>query len=305
MAIAENILDLIGNTPLVKLHHLFRPNSATVYAKLEFQNPGGSVKDRICIAMLEEAEKRGLIKPGSTIVEPTSGNTGIGLALVAAVKKYRLILTMPESMSEERIKMLKLYGAEVILTPAKDGMLGAIAKAEEIIANTPGAFMPQQFKNPANPAIHRKTTGPEIFKALKGNLDAVVIGVGTGGTLTGIAEFLKKKKPAIKIIAVEPASSAVLSGKKAGPHTIQGIGAGFIPEVLNPKVIDEIVCINDTEAYQMAKRLATEEGILAGISSGAAVAAASKIAEQLGQGKIVVVILPDRGERYLSVAEFS
>jgi cysteine synthase A len=304
LQVVDTILDLIGNTPLVKLNRIISADSATVYAKLESQNPGGSVKDRICISMIKEAEKRGMIKPGATLVEPTSGNTGIGLALVAAVKKYKLILTMPNTMSTERIKLLKLYGAKVVLTPGKDGMSGAIQKAEEIIAKTPNAFMLQQFKNPANPAIHRKTTGPEIYHALQGKIDSVIIGVGTGGTLTGVAEFLKKKIPGVNIIAVEPVTSAVLSGKKPGPHNIQGIGAGFIPEVLDRKLIDEIICVSDKEAIETAKRLATTEGILAGISSGAVVFAAIQVAKKSGIGKNIVVILPDLGERYLSIEAF-
>ncbi|MFB3895497.1 MAG: cysteine synthase A [bacterium] len=302
--VVDTVLELIGNTPLVKLNYIVPADSATIYTKLESQNPGGSIKDRICIAMLNDAEKRGLLKPGGTIVEPTSGNTGIGLAMVAAVKKYRLILTMPDTMSVERIKLLKAYGAQVVLTPGKESMQGAIQKAEEIVASTPGAFMPQQFKNQANPKIHRYTTGPEIYKALKGKLDAVVIGVGTGGTLTGVAAYLRKKIPAVRIIAVEPATSAVLSGKEPGLHNIQGLGAGFIPVVLNRKLIDEVISVTDKDAMHTAQKLATEEGLFVGISSGAATFAAIQVAKKLGDGKTVVVILPDSGERYLSVAAF-
>lgn len=304
LKVVDNVLALIGNTPLIKLNYIVPTNAATIYAKLESQNPGGSIKDRICIAMINDAEKRGLLKPGGTIVEPTSGNTGIGLAMAAAVKQYRLILTMPDTMSIERIKLLKAYGAEVVLTPGKESMQGAIQKAEEIVAHTPNSFMPQQFKNPSNPKIHRNTTGPEIYKALKGKLDAVVIGVGTGGTLTGVAAYLKKKIPAIRIIAVEPATSAVLSGKEPGLHNIQGLGAGFIPEVLNRKLIDEVIIVTDNEAITTARQLATQEGLLVGISSGAVVYTAIQLGKILGNGKTMVVILPDSGERYLSIDSF-
>ncbi len=302
--IAENILQFIGNTPHVRLNRVVTDGMAEVIAKLEYFNPGGSVKDRISLFMIEDAEKKGLIKPGATIIEPTSGNTGIGLAMVCAVKGYKCILTMPESMSIERIHILKSFGAEVILTPAIEGMQGAIKKAKEILKNTPNSFMPQQFKNPSNPEAHRETTAKEILEVTGGNLDAFVAGVGTGGTITGVGEILKKYSPDIKIIAVEPASSPVLSGGDPGPHKIQGIGAGFVPDVLNTKIIDEIIKVKDKEAFNMAKRLAKEEGLLVGISSGAACFAALQIAEKLGKGKRVLVILPDTGERYFSVEEF-
>lgn len=303
-SIAESVLDLVGNTPLVKLNKIVEPGMAQILGKLESLNPGGSVKDRIALSMIEAAEKEGKIKPGATIVEPTSGNTGIGLAMVAAAKGYKCILTMPEAMSLERIFILKSYGAEVVLTPAVEGMNGAIKKAEEILKKTKGSFMPQQFKNLANPEIHRKTTAAEILEATEGKLDAFVAGIGTGGTLTGVGEILKKENPNIKIIAVEPTTSAVLSGKSCGPHKIQGIGAGFVPEVLDRKIIDEIVSVDDDEAFRISKRLAREEGLFVGISSGAAAFAALKIAKELGSGKRVVVVLPDTGERYFSMEQF-
>lgn len=302
--IANDILELIGQTPLVKLNHIVEPEAAQILAKLENFNPGGSVKDRICLAMLEDAESKGLLKKGTTIIEPTSGNTGIGLAMIAAVKGYRCILTMPETMSLERIYILKSYGAEVILTSGIEGMNGAIKKAEELLKKLPNSFMPQQFKNPANPEIHRKTTAQEIMQATQGNLDAFVAGVGTGGTITGVGEILKKHNSRIKIAAVEPKASAVLSGKPAGPHKIQGIGAGFIPEILNREVIDEIIQVDDNDAFKTAKRLASEEGLFVGISSGAAVWAALGVAKNLGKGKIVVVVLPDTGERYFSMQQY-
>lgn len=277
------------------------PEMATVLGKLESLNPGGSVKDRIAFAMLEDAEKRGLLQPGGTLIEPTSGNTGIGLAMVAAVKGYRLILTLPEGMSTERVSLLERYGAQVVITPAVDGMAGAVKKAQELLAATPGGFMPLQFSNPANPRVHRQTTAQEILYATDGRLDAFVAGVGTGGTITGVGEVLKKKNPAIRVVAVEPASSAVLSGKPAGIHRIQGIGAGFVPEVLNREVIDEVVTVEDMEAYTTARELVSKEGILVGISAGANVFAALKVARQLGPGKTVVTILCDTGERYLSL----
>lgn len=303
--IAKNILELVGLTPMIRLNRIVEENSAEILAKLENFNPGGSVKDRICLAMIEDAEKKGLLKKGATIIEPTSGNTGIGLAMVAAVKGYHCILTMPETMSLERIYILKSYGAEVVLTPGIEGMAGAIKKAEELLKKIPNSFMPQQFKNKANPQIHRKTTAQEILKVTKGKLNAFVAGVGTGGTITGVGEVLKKKNPKIKIIAVEPKASAVLSGGSPGPHKIQGIGAGFIPEVLNKKIIDRIITVDDEEAIQTSKRLAKEEGIFVGISSGAACFAALKVAKELGRGKTVVVILPDTGERYFSVLGYS
>ncbi len=302
--IANNVLELIGRTPLVKLNRLATPQMAQVYAKLESFNPGGSVKDRICYSMILAAEKDGRLNKNSVIVEPTSGNTGIGLAMVAAVCGYRLILTMPESMSLERRYILKQFGAEIVLTPAAEGMPGAIRKAEELVKNTPGAFMPQQFNNPANPEIHRLTTAREVIEDTGGDLDAFVSGVGTGGTVTGVGEILKKELPKVKVIAVEPVCSPVLSGGKPGPHRIQGIGAGFVPEVLNQKVIDEVRQVKDEDSFATAKRLAKEEGLLVGISSGAAVWVALEVAKELGKGKKVVVVLPDTGERYLSVKAF-
>ena len=299
--IAQSILDLIGETPMVELTKVVGPAAATLYGKLEAFNPGGSVKDRIAFAMVEDAEKRGLLKPGGTIVEPTSGNTGIGLAMVSAVRGYRLILALPEGMSTERVSLLERFGAEVVITPAPEGMAGAVKKARELAATLPGAFMPLQFSNPANPRVHRQTTAQEILKAVEGEIDAFVAGVGTGGTITGVGETLKKKNPKIRVVAVEPKSSAVLSGKPAGIHRIQGIGAGFVPEVLDRSVIDEVMPVDDMDAYTMARRLAKEEGVLVGISAGAAVWAAIKVAKQLGKGKTVVVILPDTGERYLSL----
>lgn len=302
--IAENVLELIGQTPMVRLNKIAGKDSAEVLAKLESYNPGGSVKDRICLSMIEDAEKKGLLKPGSTIIEPTSGNTGIGLAMVAAIKGYACILTMPETMSLERIYILKAYGAKVVLTPGVEGMPGSIKKAEELLKKTPNSFMPQQFKNQANPEVHRKTTAQEILKVTDGKIDAFVAGVGTGGTITGVGEILKKENPAIKIIAVEPKTSAVLSGKGPGPHKIQGIGAGFIPDILNKGIIDEIIQVDDNEAFITAKRLAKEEGLFVGISSGAATRAALKIAGDLGRPKRVVVILPDTGERYFSMEQY-
>jgi len=274
---------------------------ATVLAKLESTNPGGSVKDRICLAMIEDAESRGLLKPGATIVEPTSGNTGIGLAMIGAAKEYKVVLTMPETMSAERIQILKTFGAEVVLTPAAEGMIGAVKRAEAMVKETSGAFMPQQFMNPANPEVHRRTTAQEILRATDGEIDAFVAGVGTGGTITGVGEVLKKRNPAITIVAVEPKQSPVLSGGQPGPHMIQGIGAGFVPHVLNRGVIDEIIQVSDEDAYATSRRLAREEGLFVGISSGAACWAALKVAETFGDGKTVVTVLPDTGERYLSV----
>ncbi len=299
--VAKSILELIGDTPMVELTKVVTPPMALVWGKLEAFNPGGSVKDRIALAMIQDAQERGLLKPGGTIVEPTSGNTGIGLAMVSAVKGYHLILTLPEGMSTERVSLLERFGAKVVITSAAEGMAGAVKKARELVGNIPGAFMPHQFSNPANPRIHRQTTAQEILKATDGEFHAFVAGVGTGGTITGVGEILKKRNPTLRVIAVEPASSAVLSGKPAGPHRIQGIGAGFVPEVLDRSLIDEIIPIDDMDAYAMARRLAREEGILAGISAGAAVCAALKVAKQLGSGKVVVVMLPDTGERYLSL----
>lgn len=300
----KNILDYIGNTPMVKLNRIPPPEHAEILAKLEFFNPGGSVKDRIALSMIEDAERKGILKPGSTVIEPTSGNTGIGLAMVCAVKGYRCILTMPETMSMERIYILKSFGAEVILTPGLEGMKGAIDKAEELLKKIPGSFMPQQFNNPANPEIHRRTTAREILEQTEGNLDAFVAGVGTGGTITGVGEVLKKHNPRIKIVAIEPESSAVLSGGEPGPHRIQGIGAGFIPRVLNRDIIDEIITVSDQTAYRLSQRLAREEGLFCGISSGAALFGALKVAEKLGKGKRVVTVLPDTGERYFSMEQY-
>lgn len=300
---AENILELIGSTPLVKLNRIVDDSMSDIYAKLESFNPGGSIKDRICLSMIEDAEKRGILKPGTTIIEPTSGNTGIGLAMVAAVKGFKLILTMPETMSLERVYILESYGAKVILTPGMDGMIGAVKKAEELVKQTPDSFMPHQFENPANPEIHRKTTAQEILKSLDGRLDALVAGVGTGGTITGVGEALKSSDPNIKIVAVEPADSAVISGGKAGPHNIQGIGAGFIPKVLKVDIIDRVITVTDEDAYSLSERLAREEGIFVGISAGAAAYAALNIAQEMGKGKTVVVILPDTGERYFSTQQ--
>ena len=297
-----DITELIGGTPLVRLNRLSKPGSATIYAKVESFNPGGSIKDRICLNMINEAERLGKLKPGGTIVEPTSGNTGIGLALVAAVRGYKLILVMPESMSMERASLLSSYGAQLVLTAAWEGMKGSIKEAESIVAQNPSYYMPDQFSNPANPAMHRKTTGPEIVDALDGRVDAFVAAVGTGGTITG--EVIKERNLAAKIVAVEPAGSPVLSGGDPGPHKIQGIGAGFVPKVLNRTLLDRVVTVTDDEAYQTAKLLAKKEGLLVGISAGANVFAAQKIAEELGPGKNVVTILCDTGERYISIEKY-
>jgi len=302
--IAEHVLELVGNTPMVRLRKVVPPSGATILAKLESHNPGGSIKDRVCLSMIEAAEARGVIKPGATIVEPTSGNTGIGLAMIGAVKGYRVILIMPEVMSAERMYVLKSYGAQVVLTPADQGMVGAVQKAEEILSSTPGAFMPHQFQNPANPDMHRRTTAQEILRATDGELDAFVAGIGTGGTITGVGETLKRKNPKIRIVAVEPLGSPVLSGGEPGPHLIQGIGAGFVPQVLNRAVIDEIVKVSDEDAYETSRRLAREEGIFVGLSSGAACWAALQTASRLGPGKTVVTVFPDGGDRYFSAQPY-
>ncbi|PGC63440.1 cysteine synthase A [Bacillus toyonensis] len=299
MRVAKSVSELIGKTPIVKLNRIVESDSADVYLKLEFMNPGSSVKDRIALAMIEDAEKKGLLKEGDTIIEPTSGNTGIGLAMVAAAKGYKAILVMPETMSIERRNLLRAYGAELVLTPGPEGMGGAIRKATEL-AKEHGYFIPQQFQNQSNPEIHRLTTGPEIVEQMGDQLDAFIAGIGTGGTITGAGEVLKEAYKDIKIYAVEPADSPVLSGGKPGPHKIQGIGAGFIPETLDVKVYDEIIQVKTEQAFEYARRVAKEEGILVGISSGAVIYAATEVAKKLGKGKKVLVIIPSNGERYLS-----
>jgi len=304
MQIYDNILETIGKTPIVRLNKTVDKDSAEIIVKLESFNPGSSVKDRIALSMIEDAEKSGKLKPGSTIIEPTSGNTGIGLALVSAVKGYKLILTMPDTMSIERRNILKVFGAELVLTPGANGMKGAITKAEELQKEN-DYFMPQQFNNPANPEIHRITTAQEIIKDTGLDFDAFVSGIGTGGTITGVAEVIKAKKPDIKIIAVEPDASPVLSGGQPGPHKIQGIGGGFIPEILNTKIYDEIIRVTNDEAMAAARTVAKDEGIFVGISGGAALHAAILTAKKLGKGKAVLAILPDTGERYLSTELFS
>ncbi len=304
----KTVLDLVGNTPLVELVNYERLNglNCTLLAKLEYFNPAGSVKDRVAKAMIESAEKSGKLKKGATIIEPTSGNTGIGLAAVAAAKGYKLIITMPETMSVERRMLIKAYGAEIVLTDGKKGMQGAIEKAQELAKSIPDSFIAGQFVNPANPAVHRATTGPEIWKDVNGKVDIFVAGVGTGGTVTGVGEYLKSKNHAVKVVAVEPASSPVLSEGVAGAHTIQGIGAGFVPEVLNTEIYDEIVTVQNDDAFKAGKALATADGILVGISSGAALWAATELAKRLENvGKTIVVLLPDTGERYLSTPLFT
>jgi len=302
MANANNITQLIGNTPLLRLNRIVPESSATLLVKIESRNPGGSVKDRIGLAMIQAAEKAGDLKPGGTIIEPTSGNTGIALAMVAAAKGYHCILTMPETMSVERRQLLALYGAEIVLTPGSEGMKGAIAKARELVAQTPGAFMPQQFENPANPEVHRQTTAQEIWSATDGQIDAFVCGVGTGGTISGVADVIKNRNPAFQVFAVEPVESPVISGGTHSPHKIQGIGAGFVPKNLDVDLLDGIELVSTEQAFAMRKRLIEEEGVMCGISSGASVCAALRVAERLGSGKTVVTIVHDTGERYLSMS---
>ena len=306
--IYKNAAELVGNTPLLEVGNLEKELGleARILVKLEYFNPAGSAKDRIALSMIEDAEERGVLKPGAVIIEPTSGNTGIGLASLAAIKGYRVILTMPETMSVERRNILKAYGAEIVLTEGAKGMKGAIAKAEELAAQTPNSFIPGQFVNPANPKAHRETTGPEIWEDTDGNVDVFVAGVGTGGTLTGVGEYLKSKKPDIKVVAMEPASSPVLSQGKAGAHKIQGIGAGFVPDVLNTKIYDEILTVENDDAFATAKLLAKKEGVLVGISSGAALYAAIQLAKRPeNEGKTIVTLLPDSGDRYYSTALFT
>ncbi len=308
MKVYKKVTDLIGKTPLLELSNFEKKNGleATILAKLEYFNPAGSVKDRIAKAMLDDAEKRGVLKPGAVIIEPTSGNTGIGLASVAAARGYKIILTMPETMSVERRNLLKAYGAELVLTEGAKGMKGAIAKAEELAKETPGSFIPSQFANPANPAAHKATTGPEIWEDTDGSVDIFVAGVGTGGTLSGVGAYLKSKNPNVKIVAVEPAGSPVLSKGTAGPHKIQGIGAGFVPDTLDTKIYDEIIAVENEDAFKIGREIARGEGVLVGISSGAAVYAASVLAKRPeNKGKTIVALLPDTGDRYLSTPMFA
>ena len=308
MAVVNSVTELVGGTPLLKINNFIASKGvkANIYAKLEYFNPAGSVKDRIAKAMIEDAEAKGLLKPGSVIIEPTSGNTGIGLAAVATAKGYKIILTMPETMSVERRNLLKAYGAELVLTDGSKGMKGAIAKAEELAASTPDSFIPGQFVNPANPAIHKATTGPEIWKDLDGKVDAFIAGVGTGGTVSGTGEFLKEQNAAVKVFAVEPSTSPVLSKGVAGPHKIQGIGAGFVPDTLNTSVYDEVIAVENEDAFKTGREFARSEGVLVGISSGAALWAALQVASRPEfEGKNIVVLLPDTGDRYLSTPLFS
>jgi cysteine synthase A len=304
MKIAENLTDLIGNTPLVRLNRLLGTNDATIFAKLESYNPGGSIKDRIGHAMIADAEERGLLKPGYTIVEPTAGNTGIGLAIVAIAKGYHVILTMPENVSREKCTLLSAFGAEIVLTPEDAGMGGAIWEAEKIVKQNPDHFMPNQFQNPVNPEIHRQTTAREILEALDRDIDFFIAGVGTGGTLTGVGEVLKARRSETQVIAVEPSVSPVLSGGQPGPTRINGIGAGRIPEVLNIDIIDQVITVSDEDAYQMMKRISRTEGLLVGMSSGANVYASLKVAKDLGVDKTIVTILPDTGDRYFSLDRY-
>ena len=306
MKIADDITQLIGNTPLVRLRRLTEGLDSQVVAKLEFFNPAGSVKDRIGVSMIDAAEKAGLIGPDTTILEPTSGNTGIALAMVCAARGYKAAFTMPETMSKERRALLRAYGAELVLTPGPDGMPGAIAKAEELAKSDPRYFVPQQFENPANPAVHRATTAEEVWEDTDGEVDIFVAGVGTGGTITGVGEVLKERKPSVQVIAVEPAASPVLSGGQKGPHPIQGIGAGFVPAILDTEIIDEIITVENDDAFDLARRAAEEEGLLVGISSGAAIWAALQVAARPeNAGKLIVVVIPSFGERYLSTALFA
>ena len=304
MRVVDNITDLIGKTPLIRLQRLVKPGMANIYVKVESFNPGGSVKDRISWGMIKDAEERGLLRPGGTIIEPTSGNTGIGLAMIAAARGYRLIVVMPDSLSVERRMLMSAYGAEFVLTPGAEGMNGAINEAKRLLNENPDYFMPQQFENPANPEAHRRSTALELLDQLK-DIDAFVAGIGTGGTITGVGEVLKARLPEIQIIGAEPASSPVLSGGKPGPHKIQGIGAGFIPEVLNKTILDQVIQVSNEDALETARRMAREQGLLVGISSGAAVSAALQVAATLGAGKNLVVLAPDTGERYLSTELFS
>lgn len=304
MRVVNSITDLIGQTPLVRLQRIVKPGMANIYVKVEAFNPGGSIKDRIALGMVKDAEERGVLRSGGTIVEPTSGNTGIGLAMIAAARGYRLIVVMPETMSVERRLLMAAYGAEFVLTPGAEGMNGAIEEAKRLIRENPDYFMPQQFENPANPEAHRKSTFLELMDQLS-NIDAFVAGIGTGGTITGVGEMLKERLPQVKIIGVEPASSPVISGGKPGPHKIQGIGAGFVPKVLNKTILDDLIQVVNEDALETARKLAREEGLLVGISSGAAVSAALQVADTLGEGKNVVVIAPDTGERYLSTELFT